>query len=94
MTSTSPIKKIPRSDGINCLGQHLACVIHDWRMAHGLKISVAARELGVSTATWGHWEETRRMPSLANLQLLALYTGIPIQHFLCPNHKQCPLGRK
>jgi DNA-binding transcriptional regulator YiaG len=78
---------------MNCPAHHIAHVIHEWRSYRGLKISVAARELGVSTATWGHWEEGRRTPTVSNLQLLSIYTKIPVQHFLCPHHKQCPFAR-
>lgn len=78
---------------MSCPTQHIAHVIRDWRRSRGLKISVAARELGVSTATWGHWEEARRTPTVSNLQLLSLYTKIPIQYFFCPHHRKCPFRR-
>jgi transcriptional regulator with XRE-family HTH domain len=58
-----------------------------------MKMEAVAAELGVATSTWGHWEEGRRFPTLENLALLARYTGIPIQHFLCPHKSRCPFSK-
>lgn len=71
---------------LQCFRETLA----EWRHARQLKIATAARMLGVGTATWGHWEEGRRFPSIDNMILLARFTGIPLRHFLCPNRKRCP----
>ncbi|MBJ6725167.1 helix-turn-helix domain-containing protein [Geomesophilobacter sediminis] len=55
------------------LGKNLAA----WREQKGLKMEAAARELGVSTATWGHWETGRRFPAMKQLSCLAQYLGVP-----------------
>jgi transcriptional regulator with XRE-family HTH domain len=70
--------------------QNLSDLLRQWRKENGVKETVAARELGVSTATWGHWEEGVRFPTADNLVALARYTNIPIQHFFCPNRDRCP----
>lgn len=48
-----------------------------WREQRGLKMETAAKELGVSTATWGHWETGRRFPAMNQLSILAQYVGVP-----------------
>lgn len=68
------------------------CRLRQWRESKTKKIAEAAGEMGVATASWGHWETGRSMPSITNLLLLAQYTGIPIQHFLCPNTESCPFA--
>ena len=61
-----------------------------WRKERGLKMEEVAMEIGVSKATWGHWEGGRRFPQAENLLALSQYTKIPIQHFFCPNRNRCP----
>jgi transcriptional regulator with XRE-family HTH domain len=68
----------------------LSNMLRQWRKEHGIKEAVAAKELGVSVATWGHWEEGTRFPTSENLVALSEYTEIPIQHFFCPNRNRCP----
>lgn len=57
--------------------------LRKWRLENGIKQEVAANELGVSAATWGHWEVGIRFPSPENLLALSQYTRIPIQEFFC-----------
>ncbi len=84
-------KKNPSSGStVGTVTKAFGAILREWRAERGTKMSVAASELGVSTATWGHWEEDRRFPNLDNLLLLSKYTGIPVQHFLCPNRSRCP----
>jgi transcriptional regulator with XRE-family HTH domain len=74
--------------------RNLAVLLRQWRAEHGVKEAGAAKELGVSTATWGHWEEGTRFPTANNLVALSEYTRIPIQHFFCPNRSRCPFSGK
>jgi transcriptional regulator with XRE-family HTH domain len=70
--------------------KNLSDLLREWRKANGVKETAAAEELGVGAATWGHWEEGVRFPSLKNLLALSRYTKIPVQHFFCPNRHRCP----
>ncbi|MCX6971227.1 MAG: helix-turn-helix transcriptional regulator [Verrucomicrobia bacterium] len=70
--------------------KNLSDLLRKWRKEHGIKETAAAEELGVGAATWGHWEEGVRLPTLKNLVALSRYTGIPLQHFFCPNRHRCP----
>ena len=70
--------------------KNLSDLLREWRKENGVKETAAAEELGVGTATWGHWEEGVRFPSLKNLVALSRYTNIPIQHFFCPDRHRCP----
>jgi len=65
-------------------------LLKHWRISQSVKISEAAAQLGVSASTWGHWETGTRFPSCENLIHLANLTGIPPQHFFCPNADRCP----
>jgi len=76
------------------VSRNFAAVLHRWRKEGGLKESVAAEELGVSSATWGHWETGARFPSAKHLCALSVYTGIPVQHFFCPNRHLCPFHQE
>ena len=71
--------------------RHFSDVLRQWRKEHGLKQSAAAKELGVSASTWGHWEARARFPSLENLVALSRYTKIPIQHFFLSYKDLCPI---
>ena len=54
------------------------------RMRAGMKCYAAADILGVSKATWSHWESGKRLPSLTMLDALAR----------CLNVHPCMLLRK
>jgi len=71
-----------------------AAILRQWRLERGLKESVAAKELGVATATWGHWETGTRFPSARNLLALSRHTKIPIEHFFCTNRHRCPFHQE
>ena len=73
---------------------NFAVLLRQWRKERGVKESVAAKELGVSTATWGHWETGARFPSAKNLLALSRYTKIPIEHFFCTNRHRCPFHKE
>jgi len=77
-------------DGVS---ENFATLLRQWREERGIKESVAAQELGVSTATWGHWETGARFPTAKNLLALSLYTETPIQHLFCPNRHRCPFRK-
>lgn len=67
--------------------------LRQWRQAKSRKISEVAGEMGVHTSSWGHWETGRSIPSGENMLLLAKYTGVPLQHFICPNSERCPFAQ-
>lgn len=61
-----------------------------WRERENLKIEAAALRLGVSTATWGHWETGRTFPSGEMLLTLCSLTELPIHLLFCPHMESCP----
>lgn len=61
-----------------------------WRQKEGLKIAAAAHDLGVSTATWGHWETGHTFPSAEMLFDLCGLTGLPLHLLICPFMEDCP----
>ena len=60
-----------------------------WRMNQGVKLETVAAELGVSVATWDHWETGRRRPNLDNLIAVAGYLRMPPQCLLCERTGMC-----
>lgn len=72
-----------------CDETDLSAVLAAWRARNDLKLETAAAELGVSTATWSHWEQGRRFPNARNLGLLAAYTGLGIRQLLCRYAETC-----
>ena len=73
---------------------NLPCRLKAWRTEKGIKVSAAARELGVAPSTWTHWETGRRFPTAALLLALIRYTGIPLVEFVCENSARCPFRNK
>jgi transcriptional regulator with XRE-family HTH domain len=71
---------------------NLPRVLRQWRKEQGIKQAVAASAVGVSSATWGHWEVGIRFPSAENLLALSQYTKIPIQYFFRSDAEQYPLN--
>jgi hypothetical protein len=71
---------------------NFAVVLRQWRVASGKKLACAAGEIGVSDATWSHWENGTRFPSGQNLLYLAIYTAIPIKCLVCEDVVQCRLA--
>ena len=70
--------------------KYLAGTLRDWRKKNGVKVETAARDLGVATATWGHWEAGRRLPAAKNLTYLSQYLKLPICHlFHCLTDGDC-----
>ncbi len=68
----------------------LGARLKGWREKQGYKIATAARALGVSTATWGHWETGHTFPSAEMLLNLCALTELPIQWLFCPHMETCP----
>ena len=64
--------------------------LKDWRHRKGQKISDVAVQLGVSTATWGHWETGEHLPSGDLLLALEQLTGMPLHVLFCPHMDVCP----
>ena len=88
-----------RSEALRKLGKEkilgrFAAGLQRWREARKRKISDVATEFGVAASTWGHWETGHRFPSGENLALITEYTGIPLQHFICPNSDRCPFAKR
>ena len=73
-----------------CDQTDLPSVLSSWRRQGGLSIENTAHELGVSPATWGHWENGRRFPNARNLDLLSHYTDLSIRELLCARYAECP----
>jgi DNA-binding transcriptional regulator YiaG len=71
-------------------GIALGIRLKDWRLRESLKISVVAAQLGVSTATWGHWETGEHLPSGDLLLALEQLTGMPLCVLFCPHIDSCP----
>jgi len=61
-----------------------------WRTQQGLTIENVAADLGVSTATWGHWETGHTFPSGDMLLNLSQMTALPLQLLFCPHLEACP----
>lgn len=56
-----------------------------WRGTQTLSIEAAAHMLGVSTATWGHWETGHTFPSGVMLLNVSRLTNLPLHHLFCPH---------
>ena len=84
-TVNSTVSEILPSAGVL-----LAKRLRSWREQHDIPIKHAAAELGVSFATWDHWEKGRRFPTMDDLNLLAQYLRLPPCLLLCPfTRDQC-----
>ena len=60
-----------------------------WRERKGVKIEIAAKEFGVSTSTWGHWETGRRFPAWPHLLSLSRHLDIPTRCLICFDSDKC-----
>jgi transcriptional regulator with XRE-family HTH domain len=65
--------------------------LKEWRKKGDIKTEAAARELGVSTATWGHWETGHTFPSGEMLLDICRLLDLPLQRLFCPH--SCPFTR-
>jgi len=63
-----------------------------WRAQQAQTIENVATALGVSTATWGHWETGHSFPSGEMLLDLSRLTGLPLQVLFCPHLETCPFN--
>jgi transcriptional regulator with XRE-family HTH domain len=61
-----------------------------WRADQQLSIACAATALGVSTATWGHWETGEHLPNGDLLLAIEDLTRIPLHVLFCPHLDDCP----
>ena len=59
----------------------LGVLIRDARIAARKTIAEAARAMGITPALLTAYEEGRKAPSLPELEVLAFFLNIPIQHF-------------
>jgi transcriptional regulator with XRE-family HTH domain len=59
----------------------LGVLIRDARMAARKTVIEVAKAMGISPALLRSYEEGRRAPSLPELEVLAYYLNLPIQHF-------------
>lgn len=59
----------------------LGVLIRDARLAARKTVSETAKDIGVSSSFLRAYEEGRRAPSLPELEVLAYYLNLPIQHF-------------
>lgn len=67
--------------------------LRHWRLSQDLNIAIAAGHLGVSTATWGHWETGEHLPSGDLLLAIEDLTGMPLHVLFCPHLETCPQAR-
>ncbi|NCP86372.1 MAG: hypothetical protein CO094_00500 [Anaerolineae bacterium CG_4_9_14_3_um_filter_57_17] len=66
---------------INLRTRKLGVLIRDARMAARKTLSETAKAIGVTPATLRAYEEGRKSSSLPELEVLAYYLDLPIQHF-------------
>jgi len=66
-----------------------ASFLHSWRTAAALKMEDAAKQIGVASSTWSHWENGRRFPSGQNLVLLSQFTGVRLPCMVCDEFHSC-----
>lgn len=59
----------------------LGVLIRDARLAARKSVSETAKAIGITTAFLHAYEEGRKAPSLPELEVLAYYLDLPIQHF-------------
>jgi transcriptional regulator with XRE-family HTH domain len=59
----------------------LGVLIRDARMAARKTVPECAKAIGITPATLRAYEEGRKSPSLPDLEVLAYYLDLPIQHF-------------
>jgi DNA-binding transcriptional regulator YiaG len=64
-----------------------------WRSDRQLSIVSAAKALGVSTATWGHWETGEHLPNGDLLLAIEDFTRIPLHVLFCPHLDSCPQAK-
>ena len=59
----------------------LGVLVRDARMAARKTVTEVAKAMGISPALLRAYEEGRKAPSLPELEVLAYYLNLPIQHF-------------
>lgn len=69
------------STATNIRAKKLGALIRDARLTSGKSIAECAQALGVSTAVFGEYELGNASPSLPELEVLAYYLHIPLEHF-------------
>ncbi|MCX6066155.1 MAG: helix-turn-helix transcriptional regulator [Chloroflexi bacterium] len=66
---------------INLRTRKLGVLIRDARLASRKTVTETAKTIGISPAILRAYEEGRKAPSLPELEVLAYYLDLPIQHF-------------
>lgn len=66
---------------INLRTRKLGVLIRDARLAARKTVSETARAIGLTASTLKAYEEGKKSPSLPELEALAYYLNLPIQHF-------------
>jgi transcriptional regulator with XRE-family HTH domain len=66
---------------INVRTRKLGVLIRDARTASRKTVAETAKAIGLTVATLNAYEEGQRSPSLPELEALAYYLDLPIQHF-------------
>ena len=69
-------------------GRMLGVLIRDARKSVRRSVEVCARVLDISVDEFTAWEEGSVIPSLPQLELLAYYLDIPVQHFWSPTTRE------
>lgn len=64
--------------------------LREWRVGAGLPLKHVARDLGVSVSIVCEWEHGHRFPSIAHLEDISRYVGLPACCLLFLGHGQCP----
>ena len=64
--------------------------LREWRQEAGLPLKHVARDLGVSVSIVCEWEHGHRFPSIAHLEGISRYVGLPACCLLFHGHGQCP----
>ena len=95
MNAATAMLESSASENLPCAGILLSARLRSWRERHDIPIKHAAAELGVSPATWDHWEKYRRFPTMDDLNLLAQYLRLLPCLLFCPyQNGQCDYCRK
>ncbi len=64
--------------------------LREWRQGAGLPLKHVARDLGVSVSIVCEWEHGHRFPSIAHLEGISRYVGLPACCLLFHGQGQCP----
>ncbi len=91
MAVSEPIRKQPNA--ASTVAESFARRLKEWRREAGLPLKHVARDLGVSVSIVCEWEHAHRFPSVAHLESIAHYMGLPVCCVLYLGHGSCPHAR-